>query len=152
MFGNAVKPMSDLQTGLLRPLWRFPALLGSSLELFCPVRFKRHFRLLGFVWDGILYIKSASDRDCLWWRAFLPQRVAQKLRRINNEINSGVTLPTLSINGKCVVVAKTPSFFVISPSSTVIHIVRNNRKCIIPNNSDTLFGTVILRQISRSFQ
>ena len=40
---------------------------------------------------------------------FLPQRAAQKLRRINKEISAGVILPTLSINGKCVVVAKTPS-------------------------------------------
>ena len=35
---------------------------GSSLKLFCPVCFRHRFRLLGFVWDGILYIKSASDR------------------------------------------------------------------------------------------
>ena len=35
---------------------------GSSLELFCPVRFRHRFRLLGFVWDEILYIKSASDQ------------------------------------------------------------------------------------------
>ena len=40
---------------------------------------------------------------------FLPQRAAQKLRRINKEISAGVILPTLSINGKWVVVAKTPS-------------------------------------------
>ena len=40
---------------------------------------------------------------------FLPQRAAQKLCRINKEISAGVILPTLSINGKCVVVAKTPS-------------------------------------------
>ena len=40
---------------------------------------------------------------------FLLQRAAQKLRRINKEISAGVILPTLSINGKCVVVAKTPS-------------------------------------------
>ena len=40
---------------------------------------------------------------------FLPQIAAQKLRRINKEISAGVILPTLSINGKCVVVAKTPS-------------------------------------------
>ena len=33
-----------------------------SLKLCCPVRFRRRFRLLGFVWDWILYIKSASDR------------------------------------------------------------------------------------------
>ena len=42
-------------------------------------------------------------------RCFLPQRAARKLRRINKEISAGVILPTLSINGKCVVVAKTPS-------------------------------------------
>ena len=40
---------------------------------------------------------------------FLPQWAAQKLRRINKEISAGVILPALSINGKCVVVAKTPS-------------------------------------------
>ena len=83
---------------------------------------------------------------------FLPQRAAQKLRRINKEISAGVILPTLSINGKCVVVAKTPSenvqtkkktrsFFVISPSSTVIQIVWNNRKCIVPNDA-VLFRTI----------
>ena len=60
---------------------------GQSLHTF-------RFRLLGLVWDGILYIKSASDRDYLWWWGFLPQRVAQKLRRINNEINTGVPSPS----------------------------------------------------------
>ena len=61
---------------------------GSSLELFCPVRFRHHFRLLGFVWDWILYIKSASDRFYLQQRVLLPQRTAQKLRRINKEISA----------------------------------------------------------------
>lgn len=61
---------------------------GSSLELFCPVRFRHHFRLLGFVWDWILYIKSASDQIYLRQRVFLPQRAAQKLRRINKEISA----------------------------------------------------------------
>jgi hypothetical protein len=61
------------------------------------------------VWDWILYIKSASDRFYLQQRVFLPQRVAQKLRRINNEISPGVTLPTLSTSEKCVVTAKTHS-------------------------------------------
>ena len=28
---------------------------NSSLELFCPACFKKPFRLLGFVWDWILY-------------------------------------------------------------------------------------------------
>jgi len=32
------------------------------LELYWPVYFSHRFRLLGFVWDGILYIKSASNR------------------------------------------------------------------------------------------
>ena len=82
---------------------------GSSLELYWPVYFSHRFRLLGFVWDWILYIKSASDRVYIQQRVFLPQRAAQKLRRINKEISAGVILPTLSINGKCVVVAKTPS-------------------------------------------
>jgi hypothetical protein len=39
------------------------------LELYWPVYFRHRFRLLGFVWDGILYIKSASDR------VYLQQRV-----------------------------------------------------------------------------
>ena len=42
---------------------------GSFLKLFCPVCFSHRFRLLGFVWDGILYIKSASDR------VYIQQRV-----------------------------------------------------------------------------
>ena len=42
---------------------------GSSLELYWPVYFRHRFRLLGFVWDWILYIKSASDR------VYLQQRV-----------------------------------------------------------------------------
>ena len=54
-------------------------------------------------------LKSASDRVYLQQRVFLPQRVAQKLRRINNEISPGVTLPTLSTSEKCVVAAKTHS-------------------------------------------
>ena len=29
---------------------------NSSLTLFCPACFKEKSRLLGFVWDGILYI------------------------------------------------------------------------------------------------
>ena len=33
---------------------------SSSLELFCPACFKKPFRLLGFVWDWILYIKRCS--------------------------------------------------------------------------------------------
>ena len=35
---------------------------SSSLELFCPACFKKPFRLLGFVWDWILYIKRCSAR------------------------------------------------------------------------------------------
>ena len=35
---------------------------SSSLELFCPACFKKIFRLLGFVWDWILYIKRCSVR------------------------------------------------------------------------------------------
>ena len=54
-------------------------------------------------------IKSASDRVYHQQRVFLPQRVAQKLRRINNEISPGVTLPILSTSEKCVVTAKTHS-------------------------------------------
>ena len=42
---------------------------GSSLELYWTVYFSHRFRLLGFVWDWILYIKSASDR------VYLQQRV-----------------------------------------------------------------------------
>lgn len=61
---------------------------GSFLKLFCPVCFRHSFRLLGFVWDWILYIKSASDRVYIQQRVFLPQRAAQKLRRINKEISA----------------------------------------------------------------
>ena len=61
---------------------------GSSLELYWPVYFRHRFRLLGFVWDGILYIKSASDQIYLRQRVFLPQRAAQKLRRINKDISA----------------------------------------------------------------
>ena len=61
---------------------------SSSLELFCPVCFSHRSRLLGFVWDWILYIKSASDRVYLQQRVLLPQRTTQKLRRINKEISA----------------------------------------------------------------
>lgn len=61
---------------------------GSSLELYWTVYFSHRFRLLGFVWDWILYIKSASDRVYIQQRVFLPQRAAQKLRRINKEISA----------------------------------------------------------------
>ena len=61
---------------------------GSSLELYWPVYFSHRFRLLGFVWDWILYIKSASDRVYIQQRVLLPQRAAQKLRRINKEISA----------------------------------------------------------------
>ena len=61
---------------------------GSALELYWPVYFRHRFRLLGFVWDWILYIKSASDRVYIQQRVLLPQRAAQKLRRINKEISA----------------------------------------------------------------
>ena len=61
---------------------------GSFLKLFWPVYFSHRFRLLGFVWDWILYIKSASDRVYIQQRVLLPQRAAQKLRRINKEISA----------------------------------------------------------------
>ena len=43
----------NLQAALLGS---FQCSCGSFLELFRPVRFRRRFRLLGFVWDEILYI------------------------------------------------------------------------------------------------
>ena len=52
----------------------------------------------------VLPTRFSPGREWSWL-----QKSAHKLRRINNEISAGVTLPTLSINGKCVVVAKTPS-------------------------------------------
>jgi len=49
------------------------------LELYWPVYFSHRFRLLGFVWDEILYIKSASDRVWLWWRAFFAAESSSKI-------------------------------------------------------------------------
>ena len=40
----------------------FLCLGSSSLELFCPACFKKPFRLLGWMWDWILYIKRDSVR------------------------------------------------------------------------------------------
>ncbi len=59
---------------------------SSSLELFCPACFKKIFRLLGFVWDWILYIKMfrpvlGGDDRTVHLRA-----EAQEMRRINKEI------------------------------------------------------------------
>ena len=47
---------------------------NSSLELFGPACFKNPFRLLGFVWDWILYIKRCSVRPEGKMTGQLPQR------------------------------------------------------------------------------
>lgn len=63
----------------------FLCLGSSSLTLFCPACFKEKSRLLGFVWDGILYIKRSSARGERRWQVRTPQRGAQEMRRINKE-------------------------------------------------------------------
>lgn len=52
----------------------FLCLGSSSLTLFCPACFKKHFRLLGFVWDWILCIKRCSVQFEGQWQSKLPQR------------------------------------------------------------------------------
>ena len=81
------------------PLW-------NSIGLFISATAFGFWDLCGieFCMLKVLPTGFTSNSGC-----FLPQRAAQKLRRINKEISAGVILPTLSINGKCVVVAKTPS-------------------------------------------
>ena len=104
------KPMSEPSA---RPVARFLLLSGTpSVSLWNSIGLFISATAFGF-WDlcgiefcilKVLPTGFTSNSGC-----FLPQRAAQKLRRINKEISAGVILPTLSINGKCVVVAKTPS-------------------------------------------
>ena len=97
--GSPVAPSLALSVAPTVPLWNFFALFASATALgfwdLCGIE----FCILKVLPTGF-----TSNSGC-----FLPQRAAQKLRRINKEISAGVILPTLSINGKCVVVAKTPS-------------------------------------------
>ena len=106
----APKPMSEPSA---RPVARFLLLSGTpsvplwnSIALFVSDTAFVFWDLCGmkFCILKVLPTRFTSDSRC-----FLPQRAAQKLRRINKEISAGVILPALSINGKCVVVAKTPS-------------------------------------------
>ena len=97
--GRPVKPSLVLSSTPAVPLWNSFALFVSGTAFgfwdLCGIE----FCILKVLPTGF-----TSNSGC-----FLPQRAAQKLRRINKEISAGVILPTLSINGKCVVVAKTPS-------------------------------------------
>ena len=83
----------------------------------------------------------------------LPQKTAQKLRRINNEISPGATY-LHSGNGKCVCgrknslkkcadKEKTRSFFVISPSGIVL-----DRKSQCPHCLDTTHWAQSLLQLT----
>ena len=81
---------------------------------------------------NVLPTGFASNSGCI-----LPQRTAQKLRRINNEISPGATY-LHSGNGKCVCGRKnslrkcadnekTRSFFVISIASSFGHSIRQEK-------------------------
>ena len=104
------KPMSEPSVRTLVPslaLSVAPAVpFWNSFALFVSATAFGFWDLCGmeFCILKVLPTGFTSNSGC-----FLPQRAAQKLRRINKEISAGVILPTLSINGKCVVVAKTPS-------------------------------------------
>ena len=104
------KPMSEPSArpvALCLALPGTPAVpLWNSIGLFISATAFGFWDLCGieFCILKVLPTGFTSNSGC-----FLPQRAAQKLRRINKEISAGVILPTLSINGKCVVVAKTPS-------------------------------------------
>ena len=104
------KPMSELSGRTVShslALSGTPAVpLWNSIGLFISATAFGFWDLCGieFCILKVLPTGFTSNSGC-----FLPQRAAQKLRRINKEISAGVILPTLSINGKCVVVAKTPS-------------------------------------------
>lgn len=104
------KPMSEPSDRPVTPslaLSSTPAVpLWNSFALFVSATAFGFWDLCGieFCILKVLPTGFTSNSGC-----FLPQRAAQKLRRINKEISAGVILPTLSINGKCVVVAKTPS-------------------------------------------
>ena len=97
--GRPVAPSLALSVATAVPLWNsFGLFISDTAFVFwdlCGIE----FCILKVLPTGF-----TSNSGC-----FLPQRAAQKLRRINKEISAGVILPTLSINGKCVVVAKTPS-------------------------------------------
>ena len=97
--GRPVAPSLALSVAPAVPLWNsFGLFISDTAFVFwdlCGIE----FCILKVLPTGF-----TSNSGC-----FLPQRAAQKLRRINKEISAGVILPTLSINGKCVVVAKTPS-------------------------------------------
>ena len=103
------KPMSELSARGLAPslaLSGTPAVpLWNSIGLFISATAFGFWDLCGieFCILKVLPTGFTSNSGC-----FLPQRAAQKLRRIDKEISAGVILPTLSINGKCVVVAKLP--------------------------------------------
>lgn len=107
---KAPKPMSEPS---VRPLGHSLALsvtpavpLWNSFALFVSGTAFVFWDLCGmkFCILKVLPTRFSPGREWSWL-----QKSAHKLRRINNEISAGVTLPTLSINGKCVVVAKTPS-------------------------------------------
>ena len=104
------KPMSEPSVRGLAPslaLSGTPAVpLWNSIGLFISGAAFGFWDLCGieFCILKVLPTGFTSNSGC-----FFPQRAAQKLRRIVKEISAGVILPTLSINGKCVVVAKTPS-------------------------------------------
>ena len=106
----APKPMSEPSARTLTPslvLSGTPAVpLWNSFALFISDTAFVFWDLCGmkFCILKVLPTGFTSNSGC-----FLPQRAAQKLRRINKEISAGVILSTLSINEKCVVVAKTPS-------------------------------------------
>ena len=79
---TCVDAFSRHSTALFGP-FRSPA--PSSLVLFCPACFKEKSRLLGFVWDWILYIKRSSARFEGRQRAGFTEQDFQNLRRINKE-------------------------------------------------------------------
>ena len=106
----APKPMSEPSCRPVAPsltLSGTPAVpLWNSFALFVSGTAFVFWDLCGmkFCILKVLPTRFSPGREWSWL-----QKSAHKLRRINNEISAGVTLPTLSINGKCVVVAKTPS-------------------------------------------
>ena len=97
--GSPVAPSLVLSSTPAVPLWNSFALFVSDTAFVFWDLCGMEFCILKVLPTGFTFNS----------RCFLPQRAARKLRRINKEISAGVILPTLSINGKCVVVAKTPS-------------------------------------------
>lgn len=106
----APKPMSEPSCRPVTPCLALsvaPAVpLWNSIGLFISATAFGFWDLCGieFCILKVLPTGFTSNSGC-----FLPQRAAQKLRRINNEISPGVTLPILSTSEKCVVTAKTHS-------------------------------------------